>query len=125
MLRALHAVPVENSVQEGTPDINTVYGWLELKQLPAWPVRPDTPVGNGLLRPGQGPWLARRCAHGGAAWVLLRIGREWILLWGAWAAQHLGRTNRKQLVQAAVAYWPTGVVQQQLVEHLTRCSPRS
>ena len=121
LLKFIHAVPVENAAGEGTPDVNTVYGWLELKLLDRWPPR-GGPVGPKLLRPMQRVWLRTRCAHAGSAWVLVRIGDEVLMLWGAWAAEHLGTTNKEQLLAAAVAHWPARVDIMQLVEHLKRCS---
>jgi hypothetical protein len=35
---------VENSLDNGTPDVNYTHGWLELKYLDAWPRRPGTLV---------------------------------------------------------------------------------
>lgn len=121
LLKPIHAVPVENAAEEGTPDVNTVYGWLELKLLDRWPVRGGA-VGAKLLRPAQRTWLRTRCAHAGSAWVLLRVANEHLLLWGAWAAEHLGRTNKEQLVEAAVAYWPAQVTPELMISHMRRAS---
>ena len=43
-LRPLDPQRVENSCGKGTPDVNYVGGWLELKQQDNWPKRPTTKV---------------------------------------------------------------------------------
>ena len=44
LLKKWDAVAVENPVHPGTPDVNCILGWIELKWLRAWPVRADTVV---------------------------------------------------------------------------------
>jgi hypothetical protein len=108
-LRVLHAVAIENSVDAGTPDVNCSAGWIELKQLPLWPARPETHVRIPKFRPEQRLWLQNRCEKGGTAWLLLRVENEWLLFWGAWAARHINSCTKKQLIEGAVAYWPNGL----------------
>lgn len=122
-LARLHAVAIENSIDAGTPDVNCIAGWIELKQLPAWPVRELTPVRVPTFVPEQRMWLRKRCEHGGSAWVLLRVNREWLLLWGKWAAEHLGTTTKHGLVEGAVAYWPTGLDGTDLARRLVNAMP--
>lgn len=93
-LAPLHAVPIESPMEAGVPDVNCVVGWLELKHLNEWPVREDTVVRPHHFRPVQRNWLRTRCLHGGAAWLLLRVGDplvgSWHLVWGVSAATHVG-----------------------------------
>ena len=44
ILRPLDAISVENSAYPGTPDVNYMEGWLELKYADDWPKRPATPL---------------------------------------------------------------------------------
>jgi len=85
---------VENAADVGTPDVAYCLkgraGWLELKHLPAWPVRPATPVRIAHLRPEQVLWLEAWCAAGGAAFLLLQVATTYLLL-TAGAARRLYR----------------------------------
>src|SRR5689334_14770387 len=79
MLKELDAVPVENPVCPGTPDVNCSLGWIELKE--------DQWTGDDRLRlnhwtPQQRVWLRRRADVGGLAVLLVRIREtgEWILM---------------------------------------------
>lgn len=110
-LRRLDAMSVENGAHPGTPDVNHLYGWMELKYLKAWPVRPTTPVRVDHFVPGQRGWIGRRvratrkaggseCVH-----VLLKVGREWLLFDGEWAALFLGEKTKGELIEAALGHW--------------------
>jgi hypothetical protein len=75
----LDPVRIENRVAIGTPDVEFIGGWAELKHADKWPVR------GGPLRlphppsPAQLVWLLRRWTRGGAAWLILRVAREWFV----------------------------------------------
>lgn len=119
-LRVLHAVAIENSVDRGTPDVNCSAGWIELKQLPLWPVRAETMVRVPKFTQEQRLWLQNRCEKGGAAWLLLRVEDEWLLFWGAWAARHVGNCTREQLIEGAHVYWPNGLNGAELARALVK-----
>lgn len=106
-LRALDAMAVENMVQPGTPDVEFIGGWVELKSADRWPVREKTPLRVPHFNALQRLWLRRRWERGGAAWLLLRVKRDWLLLDGDVAARIVGEANREQLIAAARCYWPT------------------
>lgn len=103
-LRSLDAISVENSVRAGTPDVNYIGGWLELKQLRGWP-RGDGPVPCRHFRVGQRVWIKRRARMGGRVHVLLQVGRDWLLLPGMEAARELGSVPRRRLEEMAVRVW--------------------
>ena len=114
-LRPLDAMAVENAVQPGTPDVEYIGGWIELKSLAAWPKREDTLVRVPHFNTLQRLWLSRRCGKGGKAWLLLRVGREWVMLAGDTAAAILGNSSRPQLIAASCNYWSSTPSDQELL----------
>lgn len=73
MLQPLHGVSIESGVGIGVPDVNCVYGWIELKSVDL-PVKPDTPVRVKHFTREQKIWLQLREAAGGLALLLLKAG---------------------------------------------------
>jgi hypothetical protein len=119
-LRALNAVPVENPVLPGTPDVNFVEGWLELKWLRAWPKSEGTVVRVEHFTPQQRIFHLRRRMAGGRSDVLIQCRREWILLDGSVAIFVIGQATRQQLHDAAVRSWSNGLDRKELVECVSR-----
>lgn len=79
-------VRVENPALPGTPDVNFIEGWAELKAATRWP-----PMGGPLQldhppTPEQKTWLLRRWHSGGCAYLVLSVGvkltREWLVFRG-------------------------------------------
>lgn len=108
---------IENSVDLGTPDVLYclrrprsvprvhVTGWVELKHLPAWPVRPDTPVVIDHLTREQVLFLED---WPGAAYLLLQVEKDYLLT-GPWTARGIfnRQLNRRDLwEQALIAETP-------------------
>lgn len=114
--RGLDPVSIENAVSAGTPDLNFVGGWVELKCLKAWPKRPTTPLRCEHFTQQQRRWLCRRARAGGAVFVLLKVGREWYLFDGETASDHLGRSTREELFEIALGAWPKRMNWNQLAE---------
>jgi hypothetical protein len=79
---------IEDSLSVGVPDIycciSGISSWIEAKYVDPdkLPKRPDTPVRIGL-KPEQALWLRNHALAGGHAYVLCKIGREW-LCWNEW-----------------------------------------
>lgn len=121
-LRPLHPVRVENGAGAGTPDLNYADGWVELKELPSWPATPGWPVRVPHFRPEQRVWLRYRRQRGGRAHLLLKVGSDWLLLDGEWAADHLGDVDEVALRAASELVWSTKEKAgwARLLEHLTR-----
>lgn len=75
---------VENSAGAGTPDVTYclagVSGWVELKALDDWPVRPATTISIPKLKKEQVEWLSRWHKAGGRAYMLLQVQRQYVLL---------------------------------------------
>jgi hypothetical protein len=99
----LDPIRCENVVHDGFPDVSYTHGLIELKHLDGWPARALTPVDIGVRR-DQAPVLARRWEHGGLAWVLARVGREWLLFDG-WTAGTVLRSKPTRMVLYALAAW--------------------
>lgn len=89
----LDAVSVENPACPGTPDVNYIGGWVELKYAVDWPARDDTPLRLDHFTPQQRCWLRRRWHFGGNVWLCLQVSktRHWIVFDGETAAKHLGK----------------------------------
>ena len=116
-LRSLHAIPVENPVHPGTPDFNCTLGWVELKWLRSWPKGRDTVVRIKHFTPQQRRWLRKRWFVDKSAWLLLQVGREYLLFNGAVADAFVGKVSRERLIQLSYKYWKHGM----RYEELMRC----
>ncbi len=131
LLRPLDAISIENTVAKGTPDMNyggaytfpdgnTVYleGWIECKWAREWPKR-GGPLRLKHYTTYQKVWARCRRHRGGACWVILTVGRDWILLDGVVAALlPLGDANRDELMNASVKYWDTPPDREDLIKCL-------
>jgi hypothetical protein len=87
----------------GHVDATTVAigGWLELKYVPAWPKRPDTPITVAVT--AQQLAHLREAADGGArANVLVGVADSWFLF-SPYALAAEGRLTQAELVTRAAA----------------------
>jgi hypothetical protein len=109
LLNSLHAIAVENRVGAGTPDVEAMGSWLELKQLPAWPVRADTVTRVEHFKLEQRLFLETRWERGGNAFLLLKVKQEWLLFDGDVAAKIVGHVPRATLIANVRHYWPRGI----------------
>lgn len=116
----LDAFAVENPCLPGTPDVNYIGGWIELKQLPRWP-RTNGPIKIDHFTTQQRVVLRRRCHRGGDAWLLLRVTPEWLLFDGITAARVVGLCPREELYREAHEVWRSkSAMKEELVECLSR-----
>jgi hypothetical protein len=79
---------VENRVKKDTPDLylsikaqpvtddRPLSGWIELKCLDAFPVKPTTTVKLPHWTNGQRYWAIRHRTYGGNTWLLVQVGDE-------------------------------------------------
>ena len=105
-LRSLDAQSIENrSAGPGTPDVNYIEGWIELKKAEKWPVQSKSVLRLPHFTQQQRVWLRRRWNAGGNAYVLLQVKNEFLLFFGHDAAEWLGRGTRQQLRDAAFRKW--------------------
>ncbi len=104
------AVRVENGVDMGTPDCNTIHGWFEYKHVKEWPKR-GGPLRIPHFTPQQRVWLRRRWRthgegdKGHGAWMVLQVARDIMLFDGETAARVVGNANKKDLFEAAICVW--------------------
>lgn len=118
-LRPLHAFAVETPTAVGVPDINFAGGWMECKWAKAWPVREDTIFRCDHFTKAQRLWLTKRSAVGEQTWVMLQVGRNWLLFQGTVAAELLGTLTKNGLYLCAHAYWDNGLNDAELIECLS------
>jgi hypothetical protein len=107
------AVSVENPACPGTPDVNYIGGWVELKYAKDWPARDETTVRLDHFTPQQRVWLRRRWYNGiksnatdGAVWLCLQVSktRDWLVFDGESASKYVGKDgyNKAALLELAV-----------------------
>jgi hypothetical protein len=118
ILKPLDAFSVENGVGAGTPDVNYVDGWLELKSLEGWPE--DGPLRVPHFTVQQRLWLRKRWLKGGEVYMLLKVADDWLLLNGWDAAAIVGKATRAQLIEASVAVWIGGLDKEGLLSELDK-----
>jgi hypothetical protein len=78
---ALKMYRVESRVTAGIPDIHYVTpegsGWIELKYIKQFPLKGKMQIG---LRKAQFIWHRIYSLHGGNSWIILRVGRNGLIL---------------------------------------------
>jgi len=117
-LNRLNAIAVENPCLPGTPDVNFIEGWIELKWLRSWPKRDDTTVRLEHYTKVQRVWAFRRRRAGGQCWMLIQCGREWLLMDGAVAALTIGHCTKAELIAHSEAYFKTGLDAETMIQFL-------
>lgn len=119
ILRPLHAVSIENGAGAGTPDVNYVEGWLELKSVERWPPRDGIlPVDH--FTPQQRLWLRKRSLAKGNAHMLLKVADDWLLIDGWDAAVHVGKAAKNLLLDISVKSWLGGLDEKELLKCLRK-----
>lgn len=98
---------IENPMVKGTPDVNFIDGWMELKWLKSWPKRQGTPVTIGHFTQHQRLWLRRRWQLGGRCFLTLQIAGEWLLITGAdsWEVGHVSKDVLLSLTVLHTKHW--------------------
>lgn len=116
LLKPLDGCRVENRVGMGTPDVNYVHGWIELKQQDHWPKRASTVVKlHHDLTKEQRIWINRREKRGGIVYVLLQVERDYLLFRGSKAASLFGEATQAELRTAALYVWDAKTMNDELL----------
>lgn len=118
-LRPMDAVSVENPAYPGTPDINYIEGWLELKWLRNWPVGEETLVLIPHYTQQQRVWMFRRWMLGGRVHLLLQVKHEWLLFNGEKASRLVGKATKQELREQADKWWYEKLNEEDLRCYLT------
>lgn len=118
VLKKLDAIAVENSAYPGTPDVWYMEGALELKWARKWPDDPERPLRIDHFTRQQKLWLAKRWNTGGEAYLLLKVGREWLLFDGLTAGLVVGQKNKAELRDAAISTWRPSLSERELLRIL-------
>lgn len=108
-LAPLNAIAVENPCLPGTPDVNFIEGWIELKWLRSWPKKEETIVKLDHYSQQQKVWAFRRRRAGGSCWFMLQCGREWLIMDGAVAALWVNKCTKAELIAKSVVYFKSGL----------------
>jgi len=119
--QGFRAMAVENEdCCPGTPDVHYIEkppaymrvgleGWIELKKLDKWPIKPETIVSLPLFTIQQRMWLRDHVQVGGRAYLLLRVGgtriADWLLFQGDMACAKVGRVTQDELRRIADWQW--------------------
>lgn len=117
-LKPLDAFSVENPCRPGTPDVNYLDGWIELKWAKRWPVRADTPLDLSHYTPQQRLFQMRRWHKGGKVHLLVQVADDWLLFPGPIAAKIEG--PRAVLLAQACAHWTGPQMEAEIVAYLSR-----
>lgn len=100
-------VSVENHAYPGTPDVNFIEGWAELKWLRAWPAGASTIVRLEHLTQQQRIWLVKRKRAGGNVWLILQCRREWLCFNTEEAFLRVGSVPQSTLKEIGTVLWGT------------------
>lgn len=117
-LSKLDALAVENPLMSGTPDVNYVHGWIELKWMRTWAPNDKLPFRINHFTDKQRRWLLRRWQKGGDTWLMLQVGSQWLLFDGPTAAKYVGHVTEKELKRLAIKYWDQGLIDKELFAYL-------
>lgn len=121
------ATSVENPAYPGTPDVQFIGGWLELKYLEDWPAREETTIRIPHFSQQQRVWLLRRwlacgklSTHVGLGWLLIYVvsTKDWLLFDGDIAAKYVAKdgVNKARLFELATL---TSIKLSDIIDYVT------
>lgn len=98
----------EDKLSKGVPDVSygfhRVNGWIELKYIEQ-PKDPDNLLRCPHFTGTQRRWLMDRGTHGGHCFVMLQVGREY-MLFDHIGCQFIGNVSLAKLRTYAIRGWP-------------------
>ena len=117
-LRPLDAQAVENPINPGTPDIEFIGGWIEIKYIREWPAKDTTPVRIPHFTKQQRIWIANRRRLGGLVLIVLRVCDDWFLFDNS----HLDidELTREQMLSSCYQSWHRIFVPAEFLEAVKR-----
>jgi Mesyanzhinovviridae DNA helicase len=113
----INMIAVEMKFGRGTPDVNYIEGWIELKWLRGWPVK-EGPVAISHYTNHQRLWLKRRWEKGGKSFLLLQVKKEWLIFAGC-DAPPVGTLTREELLSIALMHWQRDLHVQEFKQLIT------
>ena len=84
-LAPLDGVSIESPITGlGIPDVNFIYGWIEVKAMKIWPKKAETEFVRfpHTLSKEQQIWLYRRERAGGLAMICAKVSTTWFFFSG-------------------------------------------
>jgi len=111
---------VENACLPGTPDINFCYkgkeGWIEVKVVDHWPVRPTTTLSVAKFSPQQRLFFRLGATAGRSVWLVIysKKEKEYLVLAGLDAMVIDQRTKAHAFELGHVAKNVHGLIEQLL-----------
>ena len=114
------AVPIENKLRAGTPDVEFINGWIECKWRKFWPKSADTrPVRfPHPLSKEQGLWLRRRALKGGVTLVAAQVSRDWFFFDGIDIKDYFGKMTKPEMIDKALLHMGNGLDKDRLKQWL-------
>lgn len=126
-IRVLDPQPIEVKGRRGVPDVEHIYGWIELKFKPRWPkyLKADTVIKfPHKLEIPQRNWLERRARRGGAAVLCAKVEKDWFF-WNV-ATFDLNRFDnmtRSEMIDSADRYYSNTLNAKDLIPWLISIHP--
>lgn len=104
-LKGWDPLRVENIHMPGTPDINFIGGWIEVKWVLQYPVKDETIITCRHFTIEQRNFLKRRMLMGGATFLFVGIAGNYYLFDGIAGANFFGFVERQMLRRKARNVW--------------------
>lgn len=120
-LKSLDAVPIENHMRAGTPDVNFIGGWIECKWMKFWPKGADVRSVrfSHPLTKEQGLWARRRTLAGGVSLVVAQVSREWFFFDGLDIRLYFNKMTRPEMRERAIFRMTNGMNKKELLEWIS------
>ncbi len=113
------AVPDLSYAIRSMADNISADGWIELKQKPKWPVKPETPVKFSRYTAGQVNWMTTRGKTGvGKCWVLCKIEDEYLLFKWIYAKELRNGMTRLRMYHTCACRWANHIDAELFASHM-------